>query len=166
MVKISKYKRIISFILLIITIVSIVQPILAVSGTGNWVGGQYASYIKTTDSPDSKYGILIRRLINYNTNEKRTVFCAEHGVSFNTGTIYQGNYYTPVNSDIRKACKIAYLGWYKEHGDYVIDGGISNADKKQYVLTQQFIWETLKQSNATFIDASIQAEYINFKNNI
>ncbi len=167
MIKTSKYKRIIAFILLIITMLSIAQPIFAVSGTGSWVGGQFASYIKTTDNANTQYGILLRRLINYNnTNEQRTVFCAEHGVDFDTGTIYKGSYYTPVNSNIRKACKIAYLGWYKEKGDYVVSGGTSNADKKQYVLTQQFIWETLGQSSATFIDSGIQAEYVSFKNNI
>ena len=166
MIKTSKYKRILAFILIIITMLSVAQPIFAVSGTANWVGGQFASYIKTTDNANTQYGVLLRRLINYNTNEQRTVFCAEHGVDFDTGTIYKGEYYTPVNSSIRKACKIAYLGWYKEMGDYVVNGGTSNADKKQYVLTQQFIWETLGQSNATFIDSGIQAEYVSFKNNI
>ena len=166
MIKTSKYKRILAFILLIITMLSVAQPIFAVSGTGSWVGGQFASFFKTTDSPNSQYGILLRRLINYNTNEQRTVFCAEHGVEFDTGTIYKGSYYTPVNSNIRKACKIAYLGWYKEHGDYVVNGGTSNADKKQYALTQQFIWETLGQSCATFNDSGVQAEYVSFKSNI
>ncbi len=166
MTKTSKYKRILAFILLIITMLSVAQPIFAASGTGSWVGGQFASYIRTTDNANSKYGVLLRRLINYNTNEQRTVFCAEHGVEFDTGTVYKGSYYTPINSSIRKACKIAYLGWYKDNGDYVINGGTSDADKKQYVLTQQFIWETLGQSNATFVDSGIQAEYINFKNNI
>ena len=56
---------------------------------------------------------------------------------------------------MRKACKIAYLGWYKDQGDYVIDGGILAGDmiyvKQAYVFTQQYIWETLGQSNATFI---------------
>lgn len=166
MIKTSKYKRIIAFILIIITMLSMAQPIFAASGSGKWVGGQFASYIKTTDNANSQYGVLLRRLINYTTNEQRTVFCAEHGVDFDTGTIYSGEYYTPVNSKIRKACKIAYLGWYKEQGDYVINGGTSNADKKQYVLTQQFIWETLGQSSATFVDSGIQAEYVSFKNDI
>lgn len=166
MIKTSKYKRIIAFILIIITMLSMAQPIFATSGSGKWVGGQFASYIKTTDNANSQYGVLLRRLINYTTNEQRTVFCAEHGVDFDTGTIYNGSYYTPVNSKIRKACKIAYLGWYKQHGDYVINGGTSDANKKQYVLTQQFIWETLGQSSATFIDSGIQAEYISFKNTI
>lgn len=166
MIKTSKYKRLIAFILLIITMLSVVQPVFAVSGTGSWVGGQFASFIHTTDNEGTQYGVLLRKLINYETDEQRTVFCAEHGIDFYTDVIYRGSYYTPVNSDIRKACKIAYLGWYKEKGNYVIDGGTSYEDKKQYVLTQQFIWETLGQSNATFIDSGIQAEYINFKNNI
>lgn len=166
MIKTSKYKRIIAFILIIITMLSMAQPIFAASGSGKWVGGQFASYIKTTDNANSQYGVLLRRLINYTTNEQRTVFCAEHGVDFDTGTVYSGEYYTPVNSKIRKACKIAYLGWYKQHGDYVINGGTSDANKKQYVLTQQFIWETLGQSSATFIDSGIQAEYVSFKSNV
>lgn len=166
MIKTSKYKKIIAFILLIITMLSASQPIFAASGTGSWFGGQFASYIKTTDNANTQYGVLLRRLINYSTGEQRTVFCAEHGVDFDTGTIYKGSYYTPVDSKIRKACKIAYLGWYKQHGDYVINGGTSDANKKQYVLTQQFIWETLGQSSATFIDSGIQAEYMSFKSNI
>ncbi|MGM9876777.1 MAG: SpaA isopeptide-forming pilin-related protein [Bacilli bacterium] len=166
MIKTSKYKKIIAFILLIITMLSASQPIFAASGTGSWFGGQFASYIKTTDNANTQYGVLLRRLINYSTGEQRTVFCAEHGVDFDTGTIYKGSYYTPVDSKIRKACKIAYLGWYKQHGDYVINGGTSDANKKQYVLTQQFIWETLGQSSATFIDSGIQAEYVSFKSNI
>ena len=164
--KILKFKRIISVIMLILMLFSVAQPVFAASGTGKWVGGQFASYIKTTDNANTQYGVLLRRLINYTTGEQRTVFCAEHGIDFDTGVVYSGEYYTPQNSTIRKACKIAYLGWYKQHGDYVINGGTSDANKKQYVLTQQFIWETLGQSSATFIDSNIQAEYVNFKNNI
>ena len=166
MLKKLKSKRIIAFFLLMITLLSTTQPIFAASGTGKWVGGQFASFIKTTDNANTQYGVLLRRLINYSTNEQRTVFCAEHGVDFDTGTVYNGKYYTPVDSKLRKACKVAYLGWYKQHGNYVIDGGTSYALKKQYVLTQQLIWETLGQSNATFIDSGIQAEYVSFKNNI
>ena len=166
MIKKSKYKRILASILLLVTILSVAQPIFAASGTGEWVGGQYASYIRTTDNADSEYGILIRKLINYNTGEKRTVFCAEHGVDFKTDVVYNGSYYTPVKADVRKACKIAYLGWYKDKGNYVVDGGISNADKKQYVLVQQYIWEVLGQTNARFLDSEIQAEYEEFKANI
>ncbi len=166
MLKKLKSKRIIAFFLLMITLLSTTQPIFAASGTGKWVGGQFASFIKTTDNANTQYGVLLRRLINYSTNEQRTVFCAEHGVNFDTGTVYNGKYYTPVDSKLRKACKVAYLGWYKQQGNYVIDGGTSSALKKQYVLTQQLIWETLGQSNATFIDNGIQAEYVSFKNNI
>ena len=166
MLKKLKSKRIIAFFLLMITLLSTTQPIFAASGTGKWVGGQFASFIKTTDNANTQYGVLLRRLINYSTKEQRTVFCAEHGVDFDTGTVYNGKYYTPVDSKLRKACKVAYLGWYKQHGNYVIDGRTSSALKKQYVLTQQLIWETLGQSNATFIDSGIQAEYVSFKNNI
>lgn len=161
-----KYKRILAFILLLITMLSVAQPIFAASGTGKWVGGQYASYIRTEDNANSEFGILIRKLINYTTGEKRTVFCAEHGVDFKTDVVYNGSYYTPIDSNVRKACKIAYLGWYKDKGDYVVDGGISNADKKQYVLVQQYIWEVLGQTNAKFLDSGIQAEYEIFKSEI
>lgn len=163
MIKKLKYKRILAFILLLMTLLSVTQPIFAASGTGKWVGGQYASYIKTTDNANSQNGILIRKLINYSTGEKRTVFCAEHGVDFGTDVIYNGSYYTPIDANVRKACKVAYLGWYKEHGNYVVDGGISYENKKQYVLVQQYIWEVLGQSTARFLDSGIQAEYENFK---
>lgn len=166
MIKNLKHKRIIALILIIITMLSISQPIFAASGSAKWVGGQFASYIKTTDNANTKYGVLLRKLTNYTTKEQRTVFCAEHGVDIYTGIIYNGKYYKPVDSNIKKACKIAYLGWYKEQGNYVIDGGTSNALKKQYVLTQQFIWETLGQSSAKFIDSGIQSEYVSFKSNI
>ena len=170
MIKIAKFKRIFAIVLLMITLLSTAQPIFAASGTGNWVGGQFASYMKTTDNANSEYGILIRNLSNYNTGEKRTVFCAEHGVDFTTGSIYNGEYYTPTDTTIRKACKIAYLGWYSKYGNYVVDGGIAASDmkwvKQDYVFTQQYIWETLGQSSATFINGTVQADYINFKNNI
>ena len=53
---------------------SVAQPIFAASGTGEWVGGQYASYIKTTDNADTEYGIIIRKLINYNTERNELYF--------------------------------------------------------------------------------------------
>ena len=49
MVKAIKHKKIISLILLVITLLSVAQPIFAVSGNNNFVGGQYASGMKTTD---------------------------------------------------------------------------------------------------------------------
>ena len=109
-------------------------------------------------------------MINLDTNERRTVFCAEHGIEFATSTAYAGEYYTPQDSTIRQACKVAYLGWYSQYGDYVVDGGITASDmkwvKQDYVFTQQYIWEILGQSSASFIDSSVQADYVNFKNNI
>ncbi len=166
----SKLKRFIASILLMITMISSTTPIFAASGSGKYVGGQYDSGMYTTDNQGSKVGILIRRLINNRTGEKHTVFCAEHGIDFKTGVVYNGQYYTPTNSAMRKACKIAYLGWYKDQGDYVIDGGILAGDmiyvKQAYVFTQQYIWETLGQSNATFINTENQQAYENFKANI
>ena len=170
MLKTKKSNKILAVILLMLTLFSIVQPVLAASGTGNFVGGQYDSGMKTTDNQSSKVGVLIRRLINNTTGERMTVFCAEHGVDFGTGTIYNGEYYTPTDSRIRRACKVAYFGWYAQYGDYTVDGGILASDmiwvKEAYVFTQQYIWECLGQSNATFIDSAVQGRYVAFKNDI
>ena len=125
-----KLKRILSVIMLILMLFNIIQPVFAVSGSGKWAGGQYDSGMKTTDNQNQQYGVLIRRLINTSSGERKTVFCAEHGVSFKTGVSYNGIYYTPTDSTLRRACKIAYLGWYKNNGDYVIDGGILASDMK------------------------------------
>ena len=170
MLKTKKINKILAVILLVLTLFSIVQPVFAVSGTGTWAGGQFASGMKTTDNQNTQYGVLIRRLINTATNERMTVFCAEHGVDFTTGTAYNGEYYTPTNATIKRACKVAYFGWYSKHGDYTVDGGILASDmiwvKEDYVFTQQYIWETLGQSNATFIDSAVQGRYVAFKNDI
>ena len=119
---------------------------------------------------DSENNILIRRLVNQTTGEKYTVFCAEHGASFQTGVEVSGEYYTPTKKKKKKACKIAYLGWYKNNPYYVIDGGILAADmiwvRWEYVFTQQLIWEVLGQSNGYFVKADEQQGYIDFKNRI
>ncbi len=164
-------KKVVAILLLLITVLTNISPVFAASGSGQWAGGQYGSKIFTTDSSNSGNGVLIRRLINNKTGEKYTVFCAEHGVPFETGTIYDGQYYTPTDSRVKQACKIAYFGWYKANGGYVVDGGILDDSwayevRLSYVFTQQYIWETLGQSNATFIDSNIQNRYINFKNDI
>lgn len=168
--KINKIKKIFSVIILILMLFNIVQPVLAASGSGVWAGGQYASGMKTTDNQNGTTGIIIRKLVNTSNGDKKTVFCAEHGIDFKTGASYNGVYYTPTNSTIRKACKIAYLGWYRDNGGYVVDGGILAASmidvKKAYVYTQQYIWETLGQSSATFVNSTYQAEYQAFKERI
>ena len=168
--KINKIKKIFSVIILILMLFNIVQPVLAASGSGVWTGGQYASGMKTTDNQNGTTGIIIRKLVNTSNGDKKTVFCAEHGIDFKTGASYNGVYYTPTNSTIRKACKIAYLGWYRDNGGYVVDGGILAASmidvKKAYVYTQQYIWETLGQSSATFVNSTYQAEYQTFKERI
>lgn len=168
--KINKIKKIFSVIILILMLFNIVQPVLAASGSGVWTGGQYASGMKTTDNQNGTTGIIIRKLVNTSNGDKKTVFCAEHGIDFKTGASYNGLYYTPTNSTIRKACKIAYLGWYRDNGGYVVDGGILAASmidvKKAYVYTQQYIWETLGQSSATFVNSTYQAEYQAFKERI
>ena len=95
--------------MLIILFITNAQPIFAASGSGRYAGGQYASYMKTTDNANTQYGILIRYLIDLDTMEKKTVFCAEHVVDFATSTAYNGEYYAPSNSTIKKACKVAYI---------------------------------------------------------
>jgi hypothetical protein len=159
-------KKIVATLLILFMLLSNVSPIFAASGSGTWVAGQWASYIYTTDNENSKFGVLLRNMTNSNTGEKKTVFCSQHGVDISTGVKVTGNYYTPTNETVKKACKIAYFGWYSKYGDYVLDGGISADRKLQYVLVQQFIWETLGQSNATFIDSSIQSQYEDLKNTI
>ena len=83
-----KIKKIISILMIMLTLLSVMQPVFAASGTGTWSGGQYASGFKTTDNQNGNTGILIRKLTNTVTGEKRTVFCAEHGVEFITGRSY------------------------------------------------------------------------------
>ena len=167
---IKKANKILAIIMLFLILFSVIQPVFAASGSGRWVGGQYASGMETTDNASGTTGVLIRRLNNLGTGEKRTVFCAEHGIDFRTDASYNGVYYTPTDSSIRKACKVAYLGWYKNNGGYTVDGGILANDMKwvkwDYVFTQQYIWEILGQSNATFIKADEQQGYIDFKNRI
>ena len=159
-------KKIVAMLLILFTLLSNVSPIFAISGSGTWVAGQWASYIHTTDNAGTKFGVLLRNMTNSNTGEKKTVFCSQHGVDISTGVKVTGNYYTPTSPAMKKACKIAYFGWYSKYGDYVLDGGISADRKLQYVLVQQFIWETLGQSSATFVDSDIQSQYVALKNTI
>ena len=92
-----------------------VKSVFAISGSGsgNWTGGQYDSYFKTTESIAYNRGILIRKLTNVDTGEKITVFCAEHTEDFVVGTVNSGNYYIPQDENIKRACKVAYFGWYR-----------------------------------------------------
>ena len=166
MIKTSKFKKVIAFLMLMILCITNVQPIFAASGSGTYTGGQFASYMNTTDHPNTQYGVLIRFLVNTKTGEKKTVFCAEHDVDFATSVAYNGEYYTPTNSALKKACKIAYVGWYSKYGDYVVNGGMSNQAKKDYTYTQQYIWQTLGQSNASFTNSTYQAEYEDYKREI
>ena len=163
--KIKTRSKIIAILILIVTILSCVCPIFAATAT--FVGGQYDSGMRTSDSDNN---ILVRRLINQTTGEKYTVFCAEHGANFKTGVQVTGEYYTPTTEATKKACKIAYLGWYKNNPYYVIDGGILASDmiwvKWDYAFTQQLIWEVLGQSNGYFIKADEQEGYLNFKSRI
>lgn len=161
-------KKILAIVFLFLLIFQIAQPIFAISssGTGKWVAGQWDSQVFTTDNKTS-VGMLLRRLVNYTTGERITTFCGEHFVNSPTGTIETGTHSVPTDPSVKKACKIAYFGWYEKYGNYVIDGGImasSNEQKKlDYCFTQQYIWETLGQSSATFKNASIQSQYVSFK---
>lgn len=168
MIKVKKTinKKIVAILLILFTLLSNVSPIFAASGSGTWVAGQWASYIHTTDNAGTQFGVLLRNMTNTATGEKKTVFCSQHGVDISTGVKVTGNYYTPTSPALKKACKIAYFGWYSKYGDYVLDGGISADRKLQYVLVQQFIWETLGQSSATFVDSDIQSQYVALKNTI
>jgi len=167
----KKLRKILAAIALVVVLVSFAEPTFAFSSTGSdkWVAGQYDSGIKTTDS-SSKTGVIIRRLTNYTTKEKITVFCAEFGVDSSTGDIENAQHIIPTDPAMKTACKIAYFGWYSRYGEYAVDGGILTEGfkqvKKDYVFTQQMIWEVLGQSNATFIDSNIQNQYILFKNQI
>lgn len=162
-----KMKKILAIILLFLNFFSIAQPVLAKSGNSRYIGAQYASKYVTTESKNGD-GILIRRLTDTNTNERWTVFCAEHGAEFITGTPYDGRYYTPTDPTTKRGCQILYFGWYEKHWEYVVDGGILDDSwaiewRKEYVFTQQYLWEALGQSNATFVDAGLQSEYENYK---
>lgn len=152
-------KKLLSGIMLFITLFSVVQPVFAVSGSSSFISGQFASYYFTTDNKNTDYGIIIRKIYDRNTGEWKTVFCSEHGVDIATGEKHNGTYYTPTDSALKYVCKIAYFGWYEKYGDYIVDGGIPVDRKKQYALVQQFIWEYLGQSNATFVNSSVQKEY-------
>jgi uncharacterized surface anchored protein len=169
--KINLNKKIVAILLLLITLISNISPVFAVSssGTGQWVAGQWDSNVYTTEN-NSGVGMLLRRLVNNTTKERITVFCAEHGVDCTTGTIHTATHLVPTDEKVKRACKVAYFGWYSKYGDYVIDGGIMaesmKSRKMDYVYTQQYIWETLEQNHATFKDSSIQSGYINFKNDI
>ena len=169
MKKVNKInKKILVIVFLFLLIFQITQPIFAISssGTGKWVAGQWDSQVFTTDNKTS-VGMLLRRLVNYTTGERITTFCGEHFINSPTGTIETGTHSVPTDPSVKKACKIAYFGWYEKYGNYVIDGGImasSNEQKKlDYCFTQQYIWETLGQSGATFKNASIQSQYVSFK---
>ncbi|MBR1654542.1 MAG: hypothetical protein IJ690_06355 [Clostridia bacterium] len=165
--KVKKGKKIMAIMLVLLTFIGSLSNVFAASGTGNWKGYQYSTFLKTTDT--LQYGITARSLINTGTGESHTVFCSELGVDFDNGVVYNGSYYTPTNEVMKKACKIAYFGWYSKYGDWTVNERIRDNGMEQYrqdyAFTQQFIWEAMG-SNATFVDSNVQAQYVNFKNNI
>ena len=164
-------KKILAILMLMTMLVGTIQPVFAVSstGTGKWVAGQWDSRIFTTENKNN-VGMLLRRLVNYNTGEKITVFCGEHFINSPTGTIESVTHSVPSNPAVKRACKVAYFGWYNKYGNWVMNGGIMSADNREklldYVFTQQYVWETMGQSDARFVDESIQSQYESFKTKI
>lgn len=158
-------KKVIAIILLIITMMTNISHVFAVSGSDTFIASQWATYYSTTESK-SDWGILLRRLTNSSTGVSRTVFCSEYGKDIRTGVKETGNYYTPTSQNVKKACKVAYFGWYYKYGDYLVNGGTSSEKKKDYAFTQQFIWEVLGQSYAKFNNSTYQSQYEDFKNEI
>ena len=165
--KLKIIKKFMVVLMVLLIFMGSFSNVFAASGTGSWKGYQYSTFYKTTDT--LQYGITARSLINTITGEKHTVFCSELGVGFDNGVVYNGSYYTPTNETMKRACKIAYFGWYSKYGDYFVNEHIRDNGMEQYrqdyAFTQQYIWETMG-SNATFTDANAQAQYTNFKNNI
>jgi len=162
-----KFKKVISVLMIAFILLGVVQPVFAASGTGTWVGQQYESNIKTTEYEGKPYGIYLRKLRNTATGEEKTVFCAEHGIGFYSRVNYNGSFYTVTDPTMKKACKIAYFGWYQKYGDYVVgDDTVSGAKRSvmlDNVFTQQYIWEVIDNSDDTFLDAGVQAQYESFK---
>lgn len=170
--KTNMKKKVLAIIFSFILLFQIIQPsVLAISssGTGQWVAGQWDSNIYTTDNNGS-VGMLLRRLVNYTTGERVTVFCGEHFINSPTGVIETGTQSIPTDPSIKYACKIAYFGWYSKYGNWVMDGSIMASSERakllDYVFTQQFIWESMGQSSATFKDSSLQSQYVSFKSEI
>lgn len=176
----KKIKKILTAILLSIILFSNIQPVvlaanetLSGSGSGRFMARQYATKIKTTDSgSNTENGIIARRLIlrdegwNFSNGDGIIVFCAQNGVPFATGQDYNGNYSAPSSSELRKAGKIAYFGWYQKHGTYGSNGVLETEPLKDYAYTQQYIWESLGQSHGTFVNPTNQSEYEQYKNEI
>ncbi len=159
-------KKIIAILLIIFTLLSTASPIFAASGRGTYVAAQWATYIYTEDNSDTQYGMLLRKLTNVNTGVSKTVFCAQNGVEMATGVKETGNYYTPTSEKVKRACKIAYYGWYQVYGDYVVGPDTNSTQKERYVLTQKYIWEALGEAFGDFLDSSRQARYVQFKQEI
>ena len=158
--------KIIAIMFLLAMLFENITPVFAVSssGGGNWVAGQFDSFIYTSD--DYYVGVLMRRLVNYDTGEMITAFCAEHFIDSPTGMIEWANHSAPTDATIKYACKIAYFGWYSRYGGYVIDENISWDKTLAYVFTQQYIWEYLGQSSGYFLDGNIQNQYLAFRTEV
>ena len=156
------------FMVLIMLLMSVanITPTFAASGTGTWIGAQYASLMKTTTN-NSSTGILIRNMTNVNTGEQLTVFCAQNHVAFDTGIRYTGQYYVPTNPTTGLACKVAYFGWYSQYGNTIATNSMSAQMIQDYIFTQNMIWEiTDPDTTGQFIDSTTELAYVAFKANI
>lgn len=101
-------KKIISLLLLVMMLLGIVEPVFAVtvatSGTDKWVSGQFDSEVFTTDN-ETSVGMLMRRLVNYKTQDMITVFCAEHKVNSPTRRNSYCNSFSTNRSVSKESCK-------------------------------------------------------------
>ena len=174
------HKKFTAILMLIMVLINIIQPIVLArdnefsgSGVDHFIARQYATKLKTTDERNGgENGIIARRLLpqsknwDFSQGDGILVFCAENGVSYETGSYYEASYTKPITDVLKEAAKVAYFGWYQPKGNYGADGLIDTPSLKQYAFTQQMIWEVLGQSSATFVEPAIQSEYIAFKNEI
>lgn len=99
------------------------------------------------------------------------MFCAEHTENFIPNSVNTGIAFVPTDEKVKKACKVAYLGWYKKYNNLVFSMDEFQKSenynlRKDYAFTQQLVWETLEQSSANFIDSNVQKEYEQFKADI
>ena len=164
--KYKKLNKILAILLLVAMFFENIMPLYAVSssGSGNWVVGQFDSYIYNSD--DLSLGVLLRRMYNMDTGVMISVFCSQHNVESPNGIIENATHSIPSDPSMRYACKIAYFGWYSKYGGLIVDGDISYQQKLDYVFTQQYIWEYLGQSSGHFIDGNIQNQYLAFRTNV
>lgn len=130
------------------------------------------SYMVTTvnhgSDPESIEGIYSK--IVTASGKRHMAFCIECGAPLWDGdfTANIKDLKTYTKTDLTKAYKVAYVGWYSVYGDDIIDVGHSNyrGIMRTYAYTQQYIWEVLKQKPGSFVVSDYQAEYNAFKSRV